>query len=172
VLEHILLRIPLLSKEALVQLQAKGINPALLGICTDDDCTACGGFDPYSFTVSLVLPAWIPVYKDVQYRDFVERLIRKETPAGVLLRICWLTEDAMASFEAALEGWWAAKHAFHNSTTPDSTDLLLALLEKQNVLVQVLKAQRSEYFQATLHGCEDEGEENNTRVFLNKSFLG
>lgn len=174
VLEHLLLRIPKLTPEFLIYVQANGItlNTELLGICTDDDCTACGGHDPYSFTASVVLPAWIPVYADVHYRDFIEKLIRKETPVGVLLRICWLDATSMGNYETAVAAWWAAKYALYFSDAGTYFPNLVTYLQKLSDLVLVLKAQRSEYFPATLHGCEDEGEENNTRVFLDKTILG
>jgi hypothetical protein len=172
VFEHLLLRIPTLSNEITIQLKANSINTELLSICTDDDCTACGGFDPYSFTASVVLPAWLPVYADVHYRDFIEKLIRRETPTGVLLRICWIDEPSMIKYETAIDNWWAAKYALYNSDADTYNNLLIDYIKKQNEFVLVLKSQRSEYFPATLHGCEDEGEEKNTRVFLDKTFLG
>lgn len=174
VLEHILLRIPTLTNEFLVYVQANNItlNTELLGICTDDDCTACGGFDPYSFTASVVLPSWIPVYADVHYRDFIEKLIRKETQVGVLLRICWINQESMTNYETAVAAWWKAKYELQQSDANTYFPRLAEYLQKQSELVLVLKAQRSDYFPATLHGCEDEGEENNTRVFLDKTILG
>ncbi|OLY94236.1 hypothetical protein SAMN05444008_105192 [Cnuella takakiae] len=172
VLEHLLLRMPTLNNEVLAQLKAAGSSADLLGICTDDDCTACGGEDPHSFIASVVLPAWLPVYADVHYRDFAERLIRRETPVGVLLRICWLSEDSMTAYETAVGEWWAARYTLVQRDAATYNNSLLAYLKKQNALVQVLKAQRSQFFPATLHGCEDEGEENNTRVFLDQTFLG
>jgi len=174
VLEHILLRIPTLTSQFLIYAQVNNLNvdTELLGICTDDDCTACGGFDPYSFTASVVLPSWIPVYADVHYRDFVEKLIRKETPVGVMLRICWINEETMQKYEAAIDAWWTARYDLLHSDAGTYFGKLADYLQKQTALVQVMKAQRSDYFPATLHGCEDEGEENNTRVFLDKTILG
>jgi hypothetical protein len=49
---------------------------------------------------------------------------------------------------------------------------VIDFIKAQNDFIQVIKSQRSDYFPATLHGCEDEGEENNTRIFLNKTILG
>jgi hypothetical protein len=174
VLEHILLRIPTLSNEFLIYVQANNIDLAteLLGICTDDDCTACGGSDPYSFTASVVLPSWIPVYADVHYREFIEKLIRKETPVGVMLRICWINKESMTNYETAIGAWWEARYELLHADADTYFTRLVTYLQKQNELVLVLKAQRSDYFPATLHGCEDEGEENNTRVFLDKTILG
>ena len=172
VLEHILLRIPRLRDDIAIQLKANGIDTELLSICTDDDCTACGGNDPYSFTASVVLPAWIKVYADVHYRDFIEKLIRRETPAGVLLRICWIDEPSMARYEEKIEAWWQARYQLYQSDATDYDENLIDLIKKQNELISTVKSHRSEYFPATLHGCDDEGEENNTRIFLDKTFLG
>jgi len=174
ILEHILLRIPKLTAEFMTYVQANSItlNTELLGICTDDDCTACGGHDPYSFTASIVLPSWIPVYQDVHYRDFIEKLIRKETQVGVLLRVCWIDEKSMTDYETALGAWWTAKYDLFFSDADNYFARLVTYLDKHSALVKVMKLQRSDYFPATLHGCEDEGEENNTRVFLDKTYLG
>ncbi len=174
VLEHILLRIPISNETYIMDVEGEMIlkNVELLSVCADDDCTACSGDDPYSFTASVALPAWIPVYGDVHYRDFVERLIRRETPAGVLLRICWLDKESMGKYEAAIDKWWSARYDLLLSGPDDYQALFDVYLLTQNEFAAVLKSQRSSYFPATLHGCEDEEEENNTRVFLNKTFLG
>jgi hypothetical protein len=172
IIEHILLRIPKLPAKVVTPLEMDGIRIELPGICADDDCTACNGDDPYSFTASVILPAWLPVYEDVRYRDFVERLIRKEAPAGVLLRICWIDKVSMLEFEIKLEDWWTARNKLLASLPASYNSNLIEFIKKSNEFITVLKKQRSEYFPATLHGCEDEGEENNGRVFLDKTFLG
>jgi hypothetical protein len=172
-LEHILLRLPLLSTEMKKVLSNNGLQPELLSICTDTDCTACGGFDPYSFTASLAMPGWLPIYADVQYRDYMEQLIRRETPVGVMLRICWIDKKTMTAFEKALEEWWKARFSFLESVAFNFIQNFEVLVKKQNELIQVLKSFRSVYPPATLHGCEDEStEENNTRIFLGKTHLG
>lgn len=171
VLEHILLRIPVLNDVIIQKLEAQNIHVELLSICADDDCTACGGFDPYSFTASVVLPAWINVYADVHYRDYIEKLIRKETPTPVLLRVCWLDEDCMDSYEKNIENWWKAKHALYQSDSLTYNDKVVDLIIAQNAFISAIKKQRSVYFKATLHDCKDEDDENNTRIFLDNTFL-
>lgn len=172
VLEHILLRVPKLNTEIINQLKLQNINAELLSICSDDDCTACGGYDPYSFTASIVLPSWIKVYQDVHYRDYIEKLIRRETPTTVLLRICWMDEASMKNYEEKIAIWWQAKHDLYNCDNTTYNQKAIAYIIAQNEFIKVIKGQRSNYFPATLHDCQDEGEENNTRIFLDKTILG
>jgi hypothetical protein len=172
-LEHTMLRIPALSSSMQQILTTNGLLPNLLSICTADDCTACGGHDPYSFTASIALPGWLPIYADIHYRDYMEQLIRRETPVGCMLRICWIDKETMSQYEMALEKWWNARSAFANSTLIDFLSNFETLVLEQNKLILALKAMRTVYPEATLHGCEDEGEvENNTRIFLGKTHLG
>ncbi len=165
-LEHILLRNPRFSQ----LISPAGIQ-AQLSICADNDCTGCAGSDPFSFTATLVLPAWLNVYQDMQYRDFIERLLRREAPVGVLLRICWLKKEDLENFETALDEWWAAKYNWYKNVDGSIEALLQALLNKTGKLIEIMKKQRSVYLPATLHGCDDEELENNTRVFLNKTTI-
>ena len=172
IFEHILLRIPDLNNEIIQALETQNTGIELLSICAEDDCTACGGYDPYSFTASFILPSWINVYADVHYRDYIEKLIRKETAAHVLLRICWIDEPSMKNYEEKIEKWWKARQALFHCDSVTYNNKVVDFIKAQNEFVQVIKSQRSDYFPATLHGCEDEGEENNTRIFLNKTILG
>lgn len=58
-------------------------------ICTDG-CTSCEPVDPYSFRITVVLPGWTYRFSNPDFRKFMEELIRKEIPAHVLARICWI----------------------------------------------------------------------------------
>lgn len=64
--------------------------------------------DPYSFRLSIVLPSWPARFRDLRFRRFVEETLRREAPAHVLLRICWVSHDQMRGFEQAHDGWAAA----------------------------------------------------------------
>ncbi|HTO14885.1 MAG TPA: hypothetical protein VLZ83_03905 [Edaphocola sp.] len=171
ILEHILLRVPKLNDDILKILEHDNIPIELLSICVEDDCTACGGYDPYSFTASLILPSWIKVYSDMYYRDYIEQLIRRETPTTVLLRICWLDQESMKAYEKAIQKWWNAKQSLFHCDSITQTDKVIQYIKAQNEFILILKSQRSDYFPATLHDCKDEDVENNTRVFLNKTIL-
>lgn len=170
-LEHILLRVPTLNQEILDQLENDGISIELLSICVEDDCTACGGHDPYSFTASLILPSWIKVYSDMHYRDYIEELIRRETPTTVVLRICWIDQESMKDYEEAIKKWWKAKQELFHCDVNTHKEKTIHYLKAQNKFIKVIKKQRSDYFPATLHDCKDEGIENDTRVFLDRTIL-
>ncbi len=171
VLEHILFRLPKISEEVNVILKEQGISIEVPAICVDDDCLTCQDVDPYSNKATILLPAWIKVYSDVHYRDYIEKRIRQEAPTHIFLRVCWLNEESMIAYENALQGWWKLRHALVTQKSINQLQIV-QYIQGQNLLIQVIKNQRSEYFPATLHGCDDEGEENNTRVFLNKTILG
>lgn len=58
-------------------------------ICTIG-CTSCEPNDPYSFRITVVLPGWTYRFSSPDFRKFMEELIRREIPAHILARICWI----------------------------------------------------------------------------------
>lgn len=57
---------------------------------TSGACDDCGCIDPYSFRVSVVLPGYTQRFGDMDFRNFMEELIREELPSHILPRICWV----------------------------------------------------------------------------------
>jgi hypothetical protein len=93
VVEHILLRRRTTADPFLpVQIEA-----------VDECCPTVR--DPYSFRVSIVLPSWSPRFRDLKFRRFVEDTLRREAPAHVYPRICWVNHEQMKNLEIALEEW-------------------------------------------------------------------
>ncbi|MGV3589271.1 MAG: hypothetical protein ACO1OF_19850 [Adhaeribacter sp.] len=80
IVEHLLLR-------------PRFYGQALLPVCLDPDCETCGEEDPYSFRLTVVLPGWLGLFQNLDYRRFAERLIRLETPAHLLPKICWVGNE-------------------------------------------------------------------------------
>lgn len=74
--------------------------------------------DPYSLQVSFVFPDWPPRYRqadhtgNADFRTFVERTIRAETPAHLVPHIHWLDRPAMAEFETASQAWLARQQNY------------------------------------------------------------
>lgn len=66
------------------------------------DCDCPKVRDPYSFRVAIVLPSWSPRFRDVRFRRFVEDTLRREAPAHVYARICWVSHEQMRELEDAL----------------------------------------------------------------------
>jgi hypothetical protein len=68
------------------------------------------GTDPYSFIATIFLPAWSKRFRDEKQRLLFERLLYREAPAHVLLRIIWLRPLDFCRLESTLHDWqkWIA----------------------------------------------------------------
>jgi len=137
--EHLLLRPP--EAGALSETEQLAL---FLPICTGGDCRDVKYIDPYSCRISFVLPAWPARFADMDFRRFVEKTIRQETPAHLLPKICWVDRQQMAGFERIYQRW--LKVTFGNL----SGDRRQVLAE----LVATLSNLRSVYPEATLAPCD------------------
>lgn len=61
--------------------------------------------DPYSFRMTIVLPAWSKRFKDMQFRCFVEEVLRREAPAHIYVHIVWIDLAQMTVFEPCYLSW-------------------------------------------------------------------
>lgn len=61
--------------------------------------------DPYSFWITVVLPAWPQRFRDLNFRAYVEQLFHREAPAHLALRFCWVEMDEMQVFERIFQKW-------------------------------------------------------------------
>jgi hypothetical protein len=71
--------------------------------CDADPCD--NDEDPYSFTVTVVLPCWVKRFRDMTFRNFVEKTIQTEFPAHVHVRIKWVGLQEMQLFETVYMNW-------------------------------------------------------------------
>lgn len=55
--------------------------------------------DPYSMKVTVVLPGWLDVTQNHQFRDVVENVIAEEFPAHIAVKICWIDPLQMLNLE-------------------------------------------------------------------------
>jgi hypothetical protein len=76
-----------------------------LPICPDPNCTGCMAADPYSYRIQIILPADSSRFSNIAFRNFTETVIREETPAHILPKICWISKEAMGDFEKAYRDW-------------------------------------------------------------------
>ncbi|MCT8339872.1 hypothetical protein MG296_07390 [Flavobacteriaceae bacterium TK19130] len=159
--EHILLRPDVTKNTA---------SPAsFLPIC-EDNCEGCEGIDPYSFRVSIVLPGWTERYSNVDFRRFMEHLIRKELPAHIVAKICWIgypdsydmegEENEMMELEAAYQDWLFSKTKMEQAQP----------VTKLKRLNDILSTLHTIYPQGRLHDCDDENEQQH--VILGRTNLG
>jgi hypothetical protein len=103
VIEHMLLlqEMPLPASPIDPLIEERGLMP----ICADGNCEDCDSNDPYSFRISMVLPAYADRFLNIDFRRYAERIIRMETPAHLYPKICWVNNEQLQEFEAAYQDW-------------------------------------------------------------------
>jgi uncharacterized protein YegP (UPF0339 family) len=160
--EHILLR-PDFS-------QPKTELAEFMPICTNN-CESCEPVDPYSYRISVVLPGWTYRFSNPDFRNFMEELIRKEIPAHVLARICWIGDrknevdddkNDMLLFEVAWKEFLLAK------TKADPEKIKIKL---EN-LISILSELNSIYPTGRLLDCDDEEDLLEGRIILGRTYIG
>lgn len=77
----------------------------------DDPVCFTPGCDPYSFIATVALPAWPQRFRSTENKAVIEKLLQKEAPAHVLLRILWLRPRDFCCFEYYFKNWnyWLGK---------------------------------------------------------------
>jgi len=149
VIEHLLLR-------------PRRPGDRLMQVCLPPDCAYCGEQDPYSFRLHVVLPYWPERFRNLDFRRYAERLIREETPAHVMPRICWVGSAEMRELDLTLRGWLQLTR----DPQADPAELSAAL----GALIAALERLRTVNPPATLHDCA-EGEDD-AIVRLDAATLG
>jgi hypothetical protein len=132
-----------------------------LPICVDPNCTDCAEEDPYSYRIHVVLPAYAGRFSVMEFRRFVESVIREETPAHILPTVCWIGREDMARLQKVYRAWLEL---------PDDAggdDRSAALIELRDVLYSV----KNVYPTANLAGCGD-AEERPEPFRLGRTALG
>ncbi|WP_268121967.1 hypothetical protein [Roseivirga pacifica] len=59
----------------------------------------------YSFTITVFLSGWTARFKDPEFRNLVEILFRKNTPAHIGINFKWLGLNDMVLFESMYDDW-------------------------------------------------------------------
>lgn len=162
IVEHILLRPNVLSEN--------GLQNQFMPVCTEN-CESCEPIDPYSYRVTVVLPGWSYRFGNMDFRNFMEDLIRKELPAHILARICWIGDrkDKTAEEKSDMELFETDYKAF-----------LLALTNANQVqnettlgaLINTLTKLNSIYPSGKLIDCEDEEDSLEGRIILGRTNIG
>ena len=152
VLEHILLR----PRNEYVD--------DFIEVCLPENCFFCGEDDPYSFRASVILPYWMERFTDrlMKVRTYADELLRREAPAHVHLKICWVDNEQLRRFEVRFRRWLELLAERY----PDP----VLLSQRLNALLRILGELRSVYPQGYLHDCDDSEEE--ATIILGKSYLG
>lgn len=156
VVEHLLLR----PKYAAVFGLPAGVTESdpLLPICIPPTCDFCEGeTDPYSFRLTVVLSGETGIAAGgMEFRRFAEETIRKEVPAHLGVKICWVSNEQLMAFQTKYFAWLTelSKEETESPALHSTLDTLVKEFSKLNNV----------YPEATLHNCIDGNDEN--RVVL------
>lgn len=145
-------------------LRPQQINDALLPICLPENCAFCGEEDPYSFRMSLIMPAWPERFRNLDFRKFFEERARLEAPAHIALKVCWISKEQMVEFQIAYKAWLELLALPPHQR--DETELSI----KHQALIDIFEQLRTVYPVAKIHECEESGDTNVVR--LDNTILG
>jgi hypothetical protein len=116
----------------------------VLPIRTDPNCTDCTELDPYSYRIHIILPVYAGRFKDLDFRRFAEAVIREETPAHILPKICWVSKADMVELQKYYQDWLSLKAGTNTEQRH----------EKLVNFIKQLFAVRTVYPSQKLSGCE------------------
>ena len=150
-----------------VLLRPREKDHELLPVCVQDPSKDCPESDPYSHRVSVILPAWEKRFASMDFRRFLEKTVRLETPAHVFPRICWVNEMQMSMFEDAYKDWLEAHARYLLRPGQRNNARYRKALER---ITEILPRLKNVYPEGTLHDCE-EGSERNP-VILGRTGVG
>ncbi len=149
-LEHILLR-PYASEQIdeSVHYRTENDERYLLSTCFHEEESDCGNGDAYSFRATVVMPAWPERFKEMSFRNYLDRFIRKQAPAHIYVKICWVSEVQMDAFEGAYSTWMALL------PDRDREGRMTAYLSALERLIDVWRTLRNVYPGAHLYDCRE-----------------
>jgi hypothetical protein len=140
-------------------------------VCPDIKNT-CEPIDPYSYRVTVILPGWTYRFSNLDFRNFLEELIRKELPAHILARICWIgyrkdsapdPENQMLNFEDYYKKFLISKTKLEQTEEDKET-----LKE----LIKIIGELNSIYPSGRLIDCDDEDDSTEGKIILDRTNLG
>lgn len=156
-IEHILLR-PVQAGLVTVA----DVDEGYFGLCNLDEECDCPITDHYSFRITIALPYWPERFRNMSFRAYAERLIRYETPAHILPKICWIGFDDMLELEQRYLEWVTLEC----QDKPDRDALDLAITN----LIKAINNMKNVYPDGVLHDCDNPTDDD--AIVLNQSALG
>lgn len=131
-----------------------------LPVCVVDGQQEPEDKDPYSWRIHVVLPGYTSRFADLSFRRYAEQVIREETPAHLLPKVCWISREQMELLEPAYREWLLLKAGTDVSDRQQKLlRFIYTLLDAKNI-----------YPPRKLH-CGRPGNEQ-PRFILNRSSLG
>ncbi|MFN8395702.1 MAG: hypothetical protein U0176_13775 [Bacteroidia bacterium] len=99
--------------------------------------------DAWSLQVTYLFPSYDPRYQEAYQREYVEQLLRQETPAHVAIHIDWLDSVEMQHACARYARWRVAHQSYLQDKSIGSvhnSDLLMELRHARNQLIGSIMA--------------------------------
>ena len=143
-----------------ILLRPKQASDPFLPICVDATCTNCADLDPYSYRIHIILPAYTSRFGDMTFRRYAEQVIREETPAHILPKICWISKDDMTVFEKLYRDWIYLKSGKDKSQR----------LYKLQAFIDNLYAVKNVFPSNQLYDCD--AAEDKAKFILSQTALG
>lgn len=137
-----------------------GTDQGFMPICVDENCDDCEMTDPYSFRLSIVLPAYSKRFLNMDFRSYCERIICMETPAHLYPKICWVNNEQLQEFEVAYKDWLDVKSGLVSDDDK-------SILER---FVRIFTTLKTVYPPTRLQDCSST--EQRKLFLLNKNALG
>lgn len=132
-----------------------------------DSNSCCESVDPYSFRMTLVIPAWPERFTKWTFRKFIEDTVRKEAPAHIFVKICWVSCMQMHEFQIAYKNWLELR-AITPKDEAEKDSLAEPLKDATNAFIKILFELRNVHKVAKLHDCNKSEE----ALILGYSSLG
>ena len=105
-----------------------------LPICPAPAGTDLSEEDPYSYRLHIILPAYGSRFSNMDFRVLAESVIREETPAHLLPKICWISQEDMIGLETTYRDWISLKAGVATNQRPEKlTAFFQALFAVRNV---------------------------------------
>lgn len=156
--EHILLRQDL---RFLQETGGSRNRENFIPVCADGDCGDGCEDDPYSFRISVILPAESVRFRNFDFRTYIEKVVRLETPAHIYPRVCWWSREDLRAFEELYRVWLENKRNGDVNTE--------AGLQNLRDLIRTLFERKSMYPTGRLDDCEAPVD---NPVIINRTALG
>jgi hypothetical protein len=106
------------------------------------------------------MPAYAKRFLDIEFRNYVERVMREEMPAHLLIKICWADNEKLHELEEAYRSWLEVKAG----KKEDQDGIILKRL--MDAMTQI----KTVYPESHLQTCSED--EQRQLFLLNKNSLG
>lgn len=93
--------------------------------------------DPYSFWVTVVVPAWVERFRDKRLLEHFEQTLRSEAPAHLAIHIQPLKREQMLEFEKVYYNWLEELCSTEQENLASSTDALVKQMNGWDFSAQV-----------------------------------